>query len=48
LRLRNETKPVGLYYGPVSEELFEKVTRYFVPPAEQENFEITPYGAEHG
>lgn len=46
LRLRNETKPTGLYYGQVSEALFEEVTRYFVPPADQENFLITRYDAE--
>lgn len=47
LRLRNETKPAGLYYGNVTEALFDEVTRYFVPPADQEGFEITRYDAEH-
>jgi len=46
LRLRNETKPAGLYYGPVSEALFNEVTKYFVPPADQEDFLITRYDAE--
>jgi len=46
LRLRNETKPAGLYYGHVSEALFDEVTRYFVPPADHENFLITRYDAE--
>jgi predicted kinase len=46
LRLRNETKPEGLYYGAVSETRFDEVTRYFVPPADQENFLITRYDAE--
>ena len=47
LRQRNETKPAGLYYGTVSEALFDEVTRYFVPPADHEGFEITRYDAEH-
>lgn len=46
LRLRNDTKPAGLYYGPVSEALFDEVTQYFVPPADQENFLTTRYDAE--
>ena len=46
LRIRNETKPVGIYYGDVSEALFDEVTRYFVPPADQENFRITNHDAE--
>jgi hypothetical protein len=45
-RLRNETKPAGLYCGTVTEARFDEVTRYFVPPADQENFEITRYDAE--
>jgi hypothetical protein len=36
LRLRNETKPEGLYYGFVSEDRFDEVTRYFVPPSAEE------------
>jgi predicted kinase len=46
LRLRNATKPEGLYHGAVSETRFDEVTRYFVPPADEENFLITRYGAE--
>ena len=46
LRLRNETRPAGLYYGTVSEALFDEVTRYFVPPADEENFLVTRYDAE--
>jgi predicted kinase len=46
LRQRNETKPEGLYYGFVSEDLFDEVTSYFVPPAEQENFRVIPYEAD--
>jgi predicted kinase len=46
IRLRNEAKPAGLYYGPVSEADFDAVTRHFVPPSEQENFQMTYYEAE--
>ena len=46
LRLRNGTKPAGLYYGNVTEALFDEVTRYFVAPADQEGFEITRYDPE--
>ncbi len=43
LRLRNETKPEGLYYGMVTEERFDHVTRYFVPPSDQEKFDVVYY-----
>jgi len=46
LRLRNATKPEGLYYGEVSEALFEAVTRYFAPPSDAENFQVVRYQAE--
>jgi predicted kinase len=45
LRLRNETKPEGLYYGTVTEATFESVTRYFVPPSDQEKFQVKRYEA---
>jgi predicted kinase len=44
LRRRNETKPEGLYYGYVSEELFDEVTRFFSPPTAQEEFTVIQYG----
>lgn len=44
LRLRNDTKPEGLYYGFVSEDRFDEVTRYFVPPSDQEKFNVNCYG----
>ena len=47
LRLRNDGKPDGLYYGTVTEARFDEVTRYFLPPADHENFLITRYDAEH-
>ena len=45
LRQRNATKPEGLYYGEVSEELFDAVTKHFVPPSEAEGFEIVNHQA---
>jgi predicted kinase len=46
LRIRNDTKLAGLYYGAVSETLFDEVTRYFVPPGSEEGFQISFYDAE--
>ena len=46
LRLRNETKPEGLYFGFVSEDRFDEVTRYFTPPSDQENFHVIYYEAD--
>jgi predicted kinase len=46
LRQRNETKPEGLYYGEVTEAVFDEVTRYFKPPAVEENFRMTHRDAE--
>jgi len=46
LRQRNELKPEGLYYGEVSEAVFDEVTRYFVPPSEQEGFRVVSYDAD--
>jgi predicted kinase len=46
LRLRNEAKPEGLYFGFVSEDRFDEITRYFTPPADQENFHVIYYEAE--
>jgi len=46
LRLRNEAKPEGLYFGFVSEDRFDEVTRYFTPPSHQEKFHVIYYEAE--
>jgi predicted kinase len=46
LRLRNETKPEGLYFGFVSEDRFDEVVRYFFPPSDQEKFNVTRYDAD--
>lgn len=40
LRARNETKPEGLYFGHVPEDIFDPVTRLLVPPAPAERFTI--------
>lgn len=37
---RNEEKPSGVYWGPVSDELFHAVTVYFAPPAPDEGFRV--------
>ena len=46
LRLRNETRPEGLYFGFVGEDRFDEVTRYFTPPSDQEKFHVTYYDAD--
>jgi predicted kinase len=46
LRLRNQTKPEGLYFGFVSEHLFDEVTRYFTPPSDQESFHVVHHEAD--
>lgn len=46
VRQRNATKPLGIFYGTVTEATFDAVTRFFVPPSEQENFRMTHYDAE--
>jgi predicted kinase len=40
IHLRNDEKPVGVYFGPVSDELFHAVTPHFVPPAPEEGFHV--------
>ena len=46
LRLRNETKPEGLYFGFVGEDRFDEVTRYFTPPSDREKFHVMYYDAD--
>lgn len=38
LHARNATKPAGLYFGDVSDALFDQVVPYIVPPAAEEGF----------
>ncbi len=40
LKLRNETKPEGLYFGTTSEEEFVAIARYFQAPAVDEGFNL--------
>jgi predicted kinase len=44
LRVRNETKPEGLYFGSVPEDMFDPVTRLLVPPTEAEGFHVIRHG----
>jgi predicted kinase len=37
---RNDDKPVGVYWGPVSDELFHAVNPHIVPPSDAEGFNI--------
>jgi predicted kinase len=48
LRGRNETKPEGLYFGFMPEELFDPVTRLLVPPTEAEGFHVIRHEARTG
>jgi predicted kinase len=41
---RNDEKPVGVYWGHVSDEIFHGVTAYFVPPAPEEGFTVMTRG----
>jgi predicted kinase len=45
LRARNETKPEGMYFGFVPEEIFDPVARLLVPPAEAEGFNVIRHDA---
>jgi hypothetical protein len=38
LKLRNKTKPEGLYFGTTSEEEFVAIARYFQAPVVDEGF----------
>jgi predicted kinase len=37
---RNDEQPPGVYFGPVSDELFHAVTPHVVPPAPEEGFRV--------
>ena len=43
---RNRTKPEGIYWGDVSEELFDAVNVYFQPPAPEEDFRVVEHVAD--
>jgi predicted kinase len=40
LRVRNESQPPGIYWGPVSEQLFDQVNAYFQAPQPDEELTI--------
>jgi predicted kinase len=40
LKLRNETKPKGLYFATTSEEEFVAIARYFQAPTVEEGFHV--------
>jgi predicted kinase len=42
LKIRNETKPGGLYFATTSEEEFSAVARWFQPPFPEEGFNVFP------
>ncbi len=46
LRVRNKTKPDGLYWGHVPEANFDPITRYLVPPSEAEGFNVIRHGVQ--
>jgi predicted kinase len=46
LRQRNEEQPDGSQ--PTTEEEFDAITKYFVPPAPAEGFEVKEYDEPHG
>jgi predicted kinase len=45
VRERNATKPPGLYFGDVSEEIVAAVVPHIVPPGESEAFRVRTYSA---
>jgi predicted kinase len=40
VRRRNEQQPEGVFFGVVSEAQVDEVNRYFVPPSDEEGFNI--------
>ena len=43
---RNETKPEGVYFGHVTDDLFDAVTRYFQEPAREEGFAVVTHALD--
>jgi predicted kinase len=48
IRGRNSAKPAGIYFGHVTDEQFDEVTRYFQPPAQHEGFALLLHQDETG
>jgi hypothetical protein len=40
VRERNVARPAGLYFGDVSDGLFDQVVKHIVPPTASEGFHI--------
>jgi len=40
---RNRTKPDGVYWGDVSEQMLDAVNQYFQPPRPEEGFTVVEY-----
>jgi predicted kinase len=40
IRARNRTQPAGIYFGRVTDDQFDEVTRYFQPPGPHEGFAL--------
>jgi len=45
---RNAEKPSGIYWGPVSDDIFHAVTTHFVPPEPEEGFRILAHTEYRG
>ena len=45
---RNAEKPSGIYWGPVSDDIFHAVTAHFVPPGPEEGFRILAHTEHRG
>jgi hypothetical protein len=42
LKIRNETKPEGLFFATTSEEEFSAIAHWFQPPVPEEGFHVSP------
>jgi predicted kinase len=42
LKVRNETKPEGLFFATTSEAEFIAISRWFQPPTSEEGFHVSP------
>jgi predicted kinase len=42
LKIRNETKPEGIFFATTSEEEFLTIARWFQPPVPEEGFQVFP------
>jgi len=45
---RNAEKPPGIYWGPVSDDIFHAVTAHFAPPGPEEGFRILAHTEHRG